>query len=66
MNNDHCYHGSFWIQFTCGALLGLFFGFPLARNFADSVLLGALIFLIVIGACALGAAFWGDRFWEGI
>jgi hypothetical protein len=56
--------GSFWVQFTCGAVLGVFFGIALARKFADSVLLGALIFLPVVGVCALVVGFWGDRFWE--
>ena len=56
--------GSFWVQFTCGAVLGVFFGIPLAQKFADSLLLGALIFLAVVGVVALVAGFWGDRFWE--
>ena len=56
--------GSFWIQFTCGALLGLFFGISLARRFADSFFPAALIFLATVGSFALVAGFWGDRFWE--
>jgi ABC-type uncharacterized transport system permease subunit len=57
-------HGSFWVQFTCGAVLGIFFGVPLARRFGDSFITGALIFLAAVGVCALAAGFWGDRFWE--
>ena len=56
--------GSFWVQFMCGAVLGVFFGIPLARKFGDSFLLAAMIFLAVVGVCALAAGFWGDRFWE--
>ena len=49
--------GSFWVQFTCGAILGIFFGVPLARKFGDSFLFAALIFLAVVGVCALVAGF---------
>jgi hypothetical protein len=56
--------GSFWVQFTCGAVLGIFFGIPLARKFGDSFLTGTLIVLAVVSVCALAAGFWGDKFWE--
>ena len=56
--------GSFWLQFTCGAILGIFFGIPLAQKFTDSFIIGALIVLAAIGVFAFAAGFWGDRFWE--
>jgi uncharacterized membrane-anchored protein len=58
--------GSFWVQFTCGAVLGIFFGVPLARRFGDSFITGALVFLAVVGVCALASGFWGDRLWEAL
>ena len=56
--------GSFWVQFTCGAVLGVVAGIFLAHRFADSFAIGALIFLAAVGGCGLAAGFWGDRFWE--
>ena len=58
--------GSFWVQFTCGAVLGIFFGVPRARRFGESLITGAMIFFAVVGVCALAAGFWGDRFWEAL
>jgi len=59
-------HGrdNFWVQFACGAVLGIFFAVPLARRFGDSFISGASIFLTLVALCALAAGFWGDRFWE--
>ena len=66
MTPDEYKHGrgSFWAQFTYGAVLGVFFGVPLAQKFGESFITGALIFLAAVGVCALAAGFWGDRFWE--
>jgi hypothetical protein len=58
--------GNFWVQFICGAVLGMFFSVPLARRFGDSLIAAALIFIVVEGACALAAGFWGDRFWDAL
>ncbi len=58
--------GSFWVQFTCGAVLGVLFAVPLARKLGDSFAVCALIFLAAVGVCALAAGFWGDRFWEAL
>jgi hypothetical protein len=68
MRPDEYKHGrgSFGMQFTCGAILGVFFAIPLARKFGDSFAMGALIFLAVVAGCALVAGFWGDRFWEAL
>jgi hypothetical protein len=58
--------GSFWVQFTCGAVLGILFGVPIADRFGDSLFAAALIFVAIVGACALTAGFWGDRFWDAL
>ena len=58
--------GNFWMQFTCGAVLGVFSGLSLALQFSHSFIEGSLIFLAAVGVCALAAGFWGDRFWEAI
>lgn len=38
----------------------------MAGRFGDSFVMGALIFLAVVGVCALAAGFCGDRFWEAL
>jgi len=48
--------GSFWVQFTCGAILGVFFGVSVARSFADSFLTAALIFVAAVGIRARNMA----------
>jgi len=58
--------GSFWLQFTCGAVLGVCLGISLCRRFAESFAMGALVFLGAVGVCGLVAGFWGDRFWEAL
>jgi hypothetical protein len=58
--------GSFWMQLTCGAVLGVFSGVSLALQFSDSFITGSLIVLATVGVCALAAVFFGDRFWEAI
>jgi len=66
MTPEEYKHGrtSFWVQFVCGAVLGICFAVPLARRFGDTFITAALIFLAAVGVCALVAGFWGDRFWE--
>jgi len=68
MTPDEYKHGrdNFWVQFTCGALLGIFVGIYLWRRFVFSFAIGALVFLAAVGGCALVAGFWGDRFWEAL
>ena len=58
--------GNFWMQFTCGAVLGVFSGVSLALELSHSFITGSLIFLATVGVCALAAGFWGDRFWAAI
>jgi hypothetical protein len=58
--------GSFWVQFACGAVLGVFFGIALCRRFADSLAMGVLVFLSAVGVFGLAAGFWGDRFWDAL
>jgi hypothetical protein len=56
--------GSFRVQFTCGAVFGVFVAVPLARGFAESFLAGLAIFVGTVSVCAFAAGFWRDRFWE--
>ena len=54
------------MQFICGTVLGLFFAIPAAGRFGDSFISATLIFLGIVGGCALAALFWGDRFWQAL
>jgi hypothetical protein len=58
--------GSFWVQFTFGAILGVFLGIYLCREYASSFALVALLFLGSVVSCAVVAGLWGDKFWEGL
>jgi hypothetical protein len=58
--------GSFWMQFICGAILGIFFGIMLWREYAGSFAVGVMLLLGAVGLSAIAAGFWGDRFWEAL
>ena len=58
--------GSFWVQFTCGAVFGVFVGIVLCREFGSSFVVGALVFMGSVGICAIVAGYWGDKFWEAL
>jgi hypothetical protein len=56
--------GSFWVQLTCGAVLGAILGIGLSHEFARSFIVSAGISLGWAGIFGLIAGFWGDKFWE--
>jgi len=58
--------GSFWMQFICGAILGVFFGIILWSQFAESFGAGVVLFLSAVGVSALAAGYLGDRLWEAL
>jgi len=68
MTPDEYKHGrgSFWVQFSCGAMLGLLVGIGLWRKFASSFAIGALLLFGCIAVCGVVAGLWGDRFWEAL
>jgi len=68
MTPDEYKHGrgSFWVQFTCGAILGAFLGIGLCNRFASSFAFGAFLFLGSVGILGVVAGLWGDRFWEAL
>jgi len=69
MTPDEYKHGPtngrthFWLQFICGALLGVILDIGLCRTFAHSFLSGLGIFVACVASLGLAAGFLGDKFW---
>ena len=55
MTPEEYKHGgeSFWMQFTCGAILGVFLGIILWWQYAASFKSGAILLLCAVGMSAL-------------